>query len=139
MENLRMNQFVDSLKIFAAAGAGGGVAGAISHDQILAWSGAAIAVGSAMVTGLVAAYHKIREARRDEDAKDRHSQLEDIRALTRAQTEIEARIGRAETAATALTAVVERVRCKFPTADGAARCNDPKLCRADFLPTSSAK
>ncbi|MGC8640027.1 MAG: hypothetical protein ACP5XB_09150 [Isosphaeraceae bacterium] len=123
-----MNEFVDSLKIFAAAGAGGGVAGAISHDQILTWSGAAVAVGSALVTAAVAAYHKYREARRDEDTKDRRSQLEDIRKLTRVQADLESRISRSETAVTSLSDLVERVRCRYPNPDGTARCSDPKLC-----------
>jgi hypothetical protein len=133
-----MNQFVDSLKIFAAAGAGGGVAGALSHDQLLAWAGAGIAVGSAFVTAIVAAYHKYREARRDEDTKDRRSQLEDIRSLARAQAELEARIGRAEIAATSLSEVVERVRCRYPNPDGTARCSDPKYCPPEncIVPTA---
>lgn len=129
-----MNSIVDSLKIFAAAGAGGGVAGAISHDQILTWSGAAIAVGSALVTAAVAAYHKYREARRDEDTKDRRSQLDDIRALTRVQAELEARIGRAETAATALTQAVDYARCRYPNPDGTARCMDTKVCPPECRP-----
>jgi hypothetical protein len=133
-----MNHFVDSLKVFAAAGAGGGVAGAISHDQLLAWAGAGIAVGSACVTGVVAAYHKYREARRDEDTKDRRSQLDDIRALARTQTELEARISRAEKAASALTEAVERVRCRYPNPDGTARCSDPKHCPPENCPAPNA-
>ena len=79
------------------------------------------------MTTAVAAYHKYREARRDEDTKDRRSQLDDIRALIRVQAELEARISRAEIAAATLTKSVEGTRCQYPNSDGTARWPVPRL------------
>jgi hypothetical protein len=61
----------DTLKIFAGAGGAGGLVGAITHDQLLTWTGATIAAGSMVVTAALTGYHKLREARRAEDLKDR--------------------------------------------------------------------
>jgi hypothetical protein len=117
-----MMRIIESIRIFAAAGGAGGVVGALTHDQILTWTGATIAVGSAILSAAVAAYHKLREARRDEDAADRKIQLDDIRALTRVQVELEIRISQAETRLEEVKYLIDRVRCKFPNPDGTARC-----------------
>ncbi len=117
-----MMRIFESIKILAAAGGAGGVVGALTHDQILTWTGATIAVGSAVLSAAVAAYHKLREARRDEDAADRKIQLDDIRALTRVQVELEIRICQAESRLNEVETMIDRVRCKFPNAEGTARC-----------------
>jgi len=117
-----MMRIFESIRIFAAAGGAGGVVGALTHDQILTWTGATIAVGSAVLSAAVAAYHKLREARRDEDAADRKIQLDDIRALTRVQVELEIRITQAESRLNEVKTMIDRVRCKFPNAEGTARC-----------------
>lgn len=111
-----------TLKIFAATGAGGSVLGALTHDQVMTWCGTAIAVGSALITGLVAAYHQIRAARRDEDAKDRRQLLDETREMARSQYALEARIKEAEKKAVELARRIEQVRCRHPLPDGSARC-----------------
>lgn len=112
----------DIVKVFAATGAGGSIVGAITHDQVLTWSGTTIAVGSAVVTGLITAYHQLRAARRDEDAKDRNLQLEAMRELARTQCQLESRIEAAESRTAELAARIEQVRCRNPLPDGSARC-----------------
>jgi hypothetical protein len=117
-----MMRIFESIRIFAAAGGAGGVVGALTHDQVLTWTGATIAVGSAVLSAAVAAYHKLREARRDVDAADRKALLDDIRAMTRVQVELELRISHAETRLEEVKILIDRVRCKFPNLDGTARC-----------------
>ncbi len=117
-----MMRVFESIRILAAAGGAGGVVGALTHDQILTWTGATIAVGSALLSAAVATYHKLREARRDEDAADRKIQIDDIRALTRVQVELDMRIGQAESRLNEVLTLIDGVRCKFPNADGTARC-----------------
>jgi len=119
-----MGQIIESIRFFsAAAGGAGGVVGALTHDQILTWTGATIAVGSAVLSAAVAAYHKLREARRDEDAADRKVLLDDIRAMTRVQVELELRISNSEIRLNEVEILIDRVRCKFPNPDGTARCS----------------
>ncbi len=118
-----MGQIIESIRFFsAAAGGAGGVVGVLTHDQILTWTGATIAVGSAVLSAAVAAYHKLREARRDEDAADRKVLLDDIRAMTRVQVELELRISNSEIRLNEVEILIDRVRCKFPNPDGTARC-----------------
>ncbi len=120
-----MTRLLDRITIFAVAGGSGGVIGAVTHDQVLTWCGVALAVASAVLSAAVAGYHRIRGARRDEDTADRKFQLDDIRALTRAQVELERRIDSTENRLTGLDGQLERVRCRFPNADGTAKCTVP--------------
>ncbi len=117
-----MMRIFESIRIFAAAGGAGGVVGAFTHDQILTWTGATIAVGSAVLSATVAAYHKLREARRDEDAADRKVQLDYVRTLTRVQVDLEIRISQAETRLKEVKTLMDCLPCMFPNADGTARC-----------------
>src|SRR5208283_4698610 len=121
-QRIIMMRISQSIRIFAAAGGAGGVVGALTHDQVLTWTGATIALGSAVLSAAVAAYHKLREARRDEDTADRKALLDDIRAMTRVQVELELRISHAETRLNEVEILIDRVRCKFPNPDGTARC-----------------
>ena len=97
------------IKVFAAAGGAGGVIGALAHDELMTWTGAMIAVGSAVLSAAVAAYHRFREACRDEDAADRKILLDDMQALTRVQVELEIRINQAETRLNEIMTLIERV------------------------------
>ena len=125
---------ISSLKILAVAGGAGGIAGAMNHDLILTWAGAAIGIASAFATAAIAIYHEFREARRLEDAVDRNIQSNHIQSLARVQSELEMRIALAESWAREVTAVIEKVQCRFPEADGSARCSDQQpVRRADSV------
>ncbi len=115
---------ISSLKILAFGGAAGGLAGAITHDEILTWAGAAIGIASAIATTAIAVYHDFREARRLEDAADRDLQDNHIQSLARVQLALETRIALAENWAREVTAIIEKVRCRYPNIDGTARCVD---------------
>jgi hypothetical protein len=130
----------NTLKIFGAAGAGGSVVGLVTHDEVLNWTGTAIAVGSALVTAGLAGYHKYRDARRAEDARDREAARKDrtadrdeVRAMGRVIAEVEMRIAKAETDASELARRLEAVHCRYPLANGAARCSESNTCRKDIL------
>ncbi len=127
-----MNRLIPATCYAAAAGS---VVGAISESELITWTGAIIAVGSAVVTAVLAGYHKLREAARDERAKDQQQQradraadqqqqLEDVRAFGRAQIEMETRIASAAKRLDEIEATVDKVRCRFPAPDGSARCTD---------------
>ncbi len=117
-----MNRVLSGLCYGSAAGS---ILGAISHDQVVAWTGALIAVGSALVTAGLPVYHRLREARRSEDAADRARVLEDVRALTRVQVEMEGRIAADGRRLNEIEAQMERIRCRYPNSDGTAHCADP--------------
>jgi hypothetical protein len=117
-----MIRILDRVTIFAVAGGTGGVVGAATHDEVLTWCGVALAVCSAILSTAIAGYHRIRDARRTEDAADRQAQLDDIRALTRVQIELERRIDSTETRLATVDGQLERVRCRFPQPDGTAKC-----------------
>jgi len=119
-----MTRILDRITVLAAAGGTGGVIGALTHDSLMTWTGAAIAAVSALLSGMIAGYHRYRGARRIEDAADRDAQLEDIRGLTRAQVELELRIAKAEHDTIELGTQLQVVRCRFPLPDGRARCTD---------------
>ena len=67
----------------------GSVIGAFSQSELITWTGAAIAIGSAIATAMLAAYHKVREAHRQEALADiaagvadkAHADNEDLKAL----------------------------------------------------------
>ncbi|HMF38292.1 MAG TPA: hypothetical protein VKF17_16735 [Isosphaeraceae bacterium] len=115
-----MNRLIPGTCYAATAGA---VWGALSHDQVVAWGGAMIALGSAIVAAGLPAYHRLREARRAEDAADREAVLNDIRALTRVQVELETRIAAGAKRLDEIESQMERVRCRFPNPDGTAKCS----------------
>jgi hypothetical protein len=112
--------------IFGLAGASGALWGAISHDEVVAWSGAGVAVVSAVTSALIPAYHRLCSAVRAERRADRQILIDEVRALARVQIEFEHRIQSATKAIAELEAHVEKVRCKFPLADGSARCHEPQ-------------
>lgn len=74
------------------ASAGISVIGAIEHDQLIAYCAAGVAIGSVITSGLLAAYHKVRQAQREEDAEDLKKQIEQLKILARAQAQLEERI-----------------------------------------------
>lgn len=119
---MRMINVFDRLSIVATAGGAGGVLGAITHDQFLTWCGAIAAASSAFISLGLSAYHRLRDAQRTEAAADRAAQLDDIRAMTRVQIELERRIDSTESRLTGLDGQLERVRCRVPNADGTAKC-----------------
>lgn len=117
------------LNFAASAGAGGAVVGAFSHQDMMTWSGVAIAVTSAMITAAMAGYHKIREAARQEDIADRQAQEEAIKRQLRAQVELEERLKwnseKLEIMEKSVLELVERVkreRCPFAE-EGHAKCD----------------
>ena len=118
---------ISSLTILAVAGGAGGLVGAITHDQVLTWAGAAIGIASAVATTAIAVYHEFREACRLEDAADRDVQGKHIESLARDQLALETRIALAESRAREVTATIEKVRCRYPTIDGSARCGDHEV------------
>jgi hypothetical protein len=106
----------------AGLGAIGSIFGAISHEQILTLTGVGLAVASAIVTFMTSALHKVREAAREEDKKDRAVQLEDIRAIARFQVELEHRITAESKLLDELEERLNRERCPY-IVNGLARCN----------------
>jgi len=128
-----MNRVIPGTCYAAAAGS---VFGAFNQSELITWTGAIIAVGSAVVTALLGGFHKLREAAREERAKDQQQQrmdrsadqqqqLDDVRALGRVQIELETRIAAGTKRLDEIESAMERVRCRYPAADGTARCADP--------------
>lgn len=111
--------------MLASIGAVWAVIGEMSQDQLLTWAGVIIAAGSALGSAVLAGYGKFRDRMREADRLDRAAAMEDIRALTRVQTELDARIARTEAALLALEAEYEKGRCRLPLPDGSARCAGP--------------
>ena len=114
------HRYLASLSTTASAGAGGAIVGAFTHQDLLTWSGVIVAILSALVSGAVAGYHKIREAARQEDIADREAAELATRRQIQAQIEFEAKIN-ANAAKVAILGqtvadLVERVRrerCPF--------------------------
>ena len=123
---------VRSVLPVASLGAIGSIFGAISHEQVLTWSGVGLAVASALVTFMTSALHKVREAAREEDKKDRATQLEDIRALARFQVELEHRITADRKLLDELETRLDLERCPY-LADGRARCDGTR----EFVPLAN--
>ncbi len=113
---------------------------AVTHEQILTWIAVGIAVSSSCVTALIANYHRIRQAKRDEDSADRRLMLDDLRAIVRTQIEMESRMQKMsrfiedkaqsaddrfieiEKKTSDLLKNFDRSACRFPLPDGTAKC-----------------
>lgn len=85
------DRLLGPLSTTASVGASSAIVGAVSHQDLLTWSGVIVAVVSALVSGAVAGYHKIREAARQEDVADREATETAIRRQISAQMELEQR------------------------------------------------
>ena len=110
-----INNVIKTIPITVSLAAGGAVYAAIDHDAILAWVGASVAIGGAVLTLIVQGYHKIRSARREENLLDGAAQLVATAKLAERTEAVEA-------ALTRLEEHVRRVGCRFPNPDGTARC-----------------
>lgn len=117
-------QSLKSIAVVTATTAVGSIWAAIDRDALVAWGGAILALVGASTSGMIAIYHRMREAARSENALDHAQALEEIRALARVQIELEMRIASAEDQCTELSTRIERVACRYPLANGTARCAD---------------
>ena len=78
-----------SILIAAGTAAGGSAIAAFDRDTAIAWTGAAVAIGGFALSAIIAAYHQLREARRQEAVKDlaaglaekTHADQEDLKNL----------------------------------------------------------
>lgn len=126
-----MIHFPAITKAGASLGTVMSVVGLIDADKLVTWSGAALALASAVATWGWGQYHAYREARRKEDAADAAAALERIRTQAAAEAERDRRIAdNADQLAIldgAVRELVERVRaerCPFAL-DGHAKCAPP--------------
>jgi len=108
--------------IIPAIGMGGSFMAAVDHNAILSWIGAAVASSGFILNSVLSSYHRVREARRQEDGADRVAAFEAMQMLRLAQSDLESRILKGENDVINLTSRLDAVRCLFPSLDGKPRC-----------------
>jgi len=100
----------------------GSVLGVIAQNDVMAWVASALAIASAVVMFALNSYHKIREAIREESKADQGDTRELIAQLESRVAHVVPQRDELLAENRQLKATLERVRCRHPGADGAARC-----------------
>jgi hypothetical protein len=78
--------------LISSSGASIAMLGAVTANDFVAWTGAAIGIMSAFATWAWTQYHNYRETRRKEDVEDQHSLTEAITERLRAELSLEKQI-----------------------------------------------
>jgi hypothetical protein len=85
----------------------------LAHEEVVAWCGVTIAVGSSIFSWGLSRYHRYRYARREEDRADRREALEDIRSLAKIQTELRIRQDDIRKELAEIVQLIEKTRWKM--------------------------